>query len=52
MVNPFYITKQRLSKGLVECIKFCYTKNEPPTPEGVQHHHSHKMAVTYADSGS
>ena len=43
------ILKQRLSKCLVECIKFTYSKNELLTPVGVKGHHTRKMAVTYAD---
>ena len=43
------ISKQRLSKWLVECIKFRYFKNELSTPVGVKGHHTRKMAVIYAD---
>ena len=30
------ISKQRLSKWLVECIKYSYSKNELPTPVGIK----------------
>ena len=43
------ISKQRLSKWLVECIKFAYDWNDLPTPDGVKGHQTRKMAVTYAD---
>ena len=41
-------SKQRLSKWLVECIKFAYDHNIP-TPDGVEDHQTHNMEVTYAD---
>ena len=41
------ISKQRLSKWLVKCIKFSYDKHVLPTPEGAKVHQAHKMAVTY-----
>ena len=43
------ISKQRLSKWLVKCIKFAYNKHDLPTPEGVKSHQTHKVAVKYAD---
>ena len=43
------ISKQRLFKLLVKCIKFAYDQNNLSTPEGVKGHLTRKMAVTYAD---
>ena len=45
--NP--ISKQRLSKWLVKCIKYTYDKKDLPIPEGVKGHQTPKMAVTYAN---
>ena len=39
----------KLSKWLVECIKYTYDNNDHPTPDGVKGHQICKMAVTYAD---
>ena len=43
------ISKQLLSKWLVEYIKVSYNKYDLPTPDGVEGHQARKMAVTYAD---
>ena len=44
--NP---SPSRLSKWLVECIKFAFDKHDLPISEGVKGNQTRKMAVTYAD---